>query len=380
MLLLKRAAALFVVAVALPYLVTPAYRFPPPQRFRGERLWNPYAQLSGTWQLTNLHAHGRAWGGLTNGRQSDAEVVQAYEQRGYTVAAISNYQQIPAGNGGLTMPIYEHGYNLTKRHQLGVGARSVDWFDLPLWHTASDTQHVIERLRRTVELVAVAHPWTVEVDVFSWLTGYHLLVLVCGPFWADAQWDTALSSGHPVWAIANDDTHDVNDPRRMHVAWTMVDAPSARPAEVIAALRAGRMYAVSTPKGRPAQPEAALKRFDLNGPTIDVASEGTPATYVFIGQDGVVRKEVEWTNSASYSLVPDDSYIRTEIRTPNQVMFLNPVIRHDGAALALPEVTVSTARTWARRLLVRASSGAFAFVLWRRPRGTREGDVSRRRG
>ncbi len=371
MLLLKRAAALFIVAAALPYLVAPAYRFPPPQRFRGERLWNPYAQLSGTWQLANLHAHGRSWGGVTNGRQPNAEVVSAYERRGYTVAGISNYQQIPAANDGRTMAIYEHGYNLTKRHQLGIGAQRVDWFDLPLWHALSDTQHVIERLRQTVDLVAVAHPWTVEVDIFSRLTGYHLLELVSGPFWADAHWDAALSSGHPVWAIANDDTHDVNDARRMFVAWTMIDAPTARPADVVAALRAGRMYAVSTPKGRPAQPEAALKRFDLNGTTIDVESVGAPATYAFIGQDGAVRKEVEWTNSASYSLVPDDSYIRTEIRTPNQVMFLNPVIRHDGAALALPEVTVSVARTWARRLLVLASSSAFAFVLWRRPRGTR---------
>ena len=372
MTLLKRTAALLIVVLGLSYLATPVYRFPSPQKFAGASLWNPYANMSGTWQLANLHAHGRSWGGLTNGRQPDAEVVRAYEQRGYTVAGISNYHSIAGLRGVPTLPIYEHGYNVAKHHQLAIGAHGVDWFDIPLWQGVNQMQYVMDRVKRTADLVAIAHPSTAyTADDLRKLTGYQLFELVNGPFWADALWDAALSSGHAVWAIANDDTHDVTDPRRMAVAWTMIDAPSANTADVIPALRAGRMYAVSTPTGRPVPPEATLSRVDLHGTTLEVSSEGSPATYAFIGQDGVVRKKVEATNSASYSLSPDDTYIRTEIRTERTAMFLNPIVRYDGVGLESPAPVVNAAGTWGQRLLIAVSCFVIVRVLWKRPRGSR---------
>jgi hypothetical protein len=78
LLIFRRVLATLFLAVATPYLLAPVYRFPPPQQFAGESLWNPYAHLTGSWQRTNLHAHGRSWGGLTNGSQTDEEVVHAY--------------------------------------------------------------------------------------------------------------------------------------------------------------------------------------------------------------------------------------------------------------------------------------------------------------
>jgi hypothetical protein len=370
--LLKRAAALLIVVLGLSYLATPVYRFPSPQKFTGASLWNPYANMSGMWQLANLHAHGRAWGGLTNGWQPDAEVVQAYEQRGYTVAGISNYHSIAGLRGVPTLPIYEHGYNVLKHHQLAIGAHDVDWFDIPLWQGVNQMQYVMDRVKRTADLVAIAHPSTAySADDLRRLTGYQLFELVNGPFWADALWDAALSSGHAVWAIANDDTHDVTDPRRMAVAWTMIDAPSANAADVIPALRAGRMYAVSAPTGRPVPPEATLSRVNLHGSTLEVSSDGSPATYAFIGQDGVVRKKVEATNSASYSLSADDTYIRTEIRTERTAMFLNPIVRYDGVGLDSPEPVVNAAGTWGQRLLIAVSCFVLVRVLWKRPRGSR---------
>ena len=70
-----------------------------PQPFAGASLWNPYAHLAGTWQKANLHAHGHAWAGMTNGKQTDEEVVRAYKQRGYAVAGVSNYASIAAFRG-----------------------------------------------------------------------------------------------------------------------------------------------------------------------------------------------------------------------------------------------------------------------------------------
>src|ERR1700759_1199251 len=109
--------------IAIPSLLAPVYRFPASQPFAGSALWNPYAQLTGTWLKANLHAHGVAWGGFTNGKQSDNDVVQAYKQHGYAVAGVSNYGSIAALHGIDTIPLYEHGYNISKAHQLAGGAR-----------------------------------------------------------------------------------------------------------------------------------------------------------------------------------------------------------------------------------------------------------------
>src|ERR1700681_1759958 len=94
--ILKRALLVLAIIAAFPYLQAPVYRFPSPHQFSGSRFWNTYAHSHGTSQRANLHAHGRAWHGLTNGRQSDADVVSAYRERGYTVAGISDYQRIAA--------------------------------------------------------------------------------------------------------------------------------------------------------------------------------------------------------------------------------------------------------------------------------------------
>jgi hypothetical protein len=123
-LIFRRVLATFVLAVTLPYLLAPVYRFPPRQQFTGTALWNPYAHVNATWHRANLHAHGRSWGGLTNGSQLDEDVVQAYHQRGYAVAGVSDYHWIAAQHGVDTLPLYEHGYNIAKTHQLAIGAQS----------------------------------------------------------------------------------------------------------------------------------------------------------------------------------------------------------------------------------------------------------------
>ena len=70
--------------------------------------------------------------GLTSGAQTDGVVAEAYRARGYDAAAISNYQSI-THVGSDTLPVYEHGFNIGKHHQLAIGAHGVTWFDLPLW-------------------------------------------------------------------------------------------------------------------------------------------------------------------------------------------------------------------------------------------------------
>jgi hypothetical protein len=341
------------------------YRFPAKRTFSGPALWNPYERLRGTWQRANFHAHGRAWGGLTDGRQPDEEVVRAYTARGYSVPGISNYHHIAAPRGVETIPLYEHGYNIAKHHQIAIGARQVDWFDFPVWQGLHQKQYAIERVGRTADLVALVHPWSgySEEDLRD-LTRYQLLEVVNGPYSGEALWDAALSSGHAVWALANDDTHDVTDAKRTEVAWNMIDAPSAREPDIVAALQAGRSYAVSLVGSHR---DLKLKRAELDGAMLTVSTSGVPATFLFVAQGGAVRKAVEQQTTATYTVTSDDQYIRTIIRTPNLVVYLNPVIRYDGIELPSPVATVNESRTWIQRGLVATGALAIVTALWRRP-------------
>lgn len=291
-----------------------------------------------------------------------------YKRLGYDVAGVSNYHSIAAHQGVDTLPLYEHGYNLTKRHQLAIGARHVDWFDFPFWQWLSQEQFIIDRVARTADLVALPHPDTREAyDAanLSYLTGYHFIEVINGPFEATVPWDAALSSGHPVWALGNDDTHDTSDPRRTAAAWTMVDAASASAHDVVNALRAGRAYAVERRGDRPGQMDAALSgvTVDASG-TVTVAITGAPAVIEFFGQDGAFRATHLGSHSAQYTFTSDDTYLRTVIRTPQTIIFLNPIFRTAQEDLQAPIAIIDPLRTWVLRAGVLATLLVAAVVLW----------------
>jgi hypothetical protein len=365
--LLKRAAAALLgalaVALALPYACGPVYRFPDPTPFAGETLVNPYADHGPTWQRANLHAHGRAWNGLTNGRhQSDEEIVRAYTSFGYSVPGVSNYHHIAAFDGVATPPIYEHGYNIGKRHQLAIGARSVSWFDFPLGQSASHQQFVIDGVARSADLVALAHPSTgYTTGDLEQLTGYHLIEVINGPFRFEESWDTALSAGRAVWALGNDDTHNLKDARRTAMAWTMINASSSSLDDVVGALRTGRAYAVARTNEVASAVETSLSSVALDGAKLIVTAVGDPSTFIFIGQHGAVRKTETDTLSASYELDSDDTYIRTVIRSPRTTMFLNPVYRSEGGRRDAPAASINTTGTWLYRACLVL---ACAALIW----------------
>lgn len=350
--LLTRALLVVAVLALLPYVWAPVYRFPEPAPFAGDHLLNPYAGLQGNWQRANLHAHGHAWLGLTSGEQSDDAVARRYRDLGYSVPGVSDYQRIAAHHGVDTLPLYEHGFNIGKNHQLAIGARAVDWFDLPFWQTRSNQQYVIDRIHRNAALVSLNHPGSrdaYEVEAVRALTGYDFIEVVNGPFTSEEVWDAALSSGRAVWAVANDDTHDLNDPRRTAVGWNMIDAPSASNDDIVGALKRGRSYAVLRTGALEAANITTLSALQVHNGTISVTLAGAPSTIKFVGQDGAVRYSVDEAHSASYRLAESDTYIRTVIRTPQTVLYLNPVLRWNGSRLPAPAATVDLAWTWVQR-------------------------------
>jgi hypothetical protein len=362
-----------VLVVIAPYVWGPIYRFPDPTPFSGAHFWNPYARLAGTWQRTNLHAHGHAWIGLTNGQQSDEEVVQRYRDLGYSVPGVSDYQKIAAQHGVTTLPIYEHGYNITKRHQLAIGAHSVQWFDFLLWQSLSHEQYVIDRVKAKTDLVALAHPATRDAyttEDLQQLTSYDLIEVVNGPFSVEDAWDAALSTGHPVWAVANDDTHDLMDSRRTAAGWNMVDAATTSTSDVVGALGAGRSYAVLRTGTVASANLTVLKAVDVEDNTLTVSVTGAESTFRFVGQDGVVRKMVKDVTTASYPLAASDTYVRTVITSPQTVLYVNPVLRYDGSSLPRPAARVDVAATWALRGGSGLGAAVVSFAYARRRRRT----------
>jgi hypothetical protein len=364
------------IAAALPYFEAPVYRFPEPRPFSGPAWWNPYDHLHGAWKMASLHAHGRAWQGLTNGRQTDEDVVKAYRGMGYDIAGVSDYHVIAAQAGVATMPLYEHGYNLGKIHQLAIGAHRVEWLDYPLFQYRSQKQFIINRLLASADLVAPVHPSgrdAYTAEDFRRLTGYQVFEVVNGPFVVADLWDAALSSGHAVWAIGSDDTHDITDPKRTAVAWTMIDAPSDSTADVIEALRAGRAYAVADLAEKAVadlaekkdRSEETLAGVEVRQGALAVTSVGAPATFSFVGQNGRTLRTVEAVNTATYDLAPTDTYVRTVIRTAHTMMFINPIVRYDGVSLPAPVATIDPTRTWLLRFLLAAGCLIAVGVLWR---------------
>ena len=373
--MLKRLVVGALLLLALPYVRSAIYRFPEPRPFTGPAFFNPYDGGGTSWQRANLHAHAEAWGGLTNGQQTPADIVRRYRGIGYDVPGISDYHRITRVAGEDVLPLYEHGYNLAKTHRLVIGARRVSWLDFPLWQSLSHKQIVIDSAAASAEFVALAHPATgYSHDDLRRLTGYHALEIVNGPHPAMPYWDAALSSGHPVWGIANDDTHDLRNAGRLGVAWTMIDAPSTKADDLVAALKAGRSYAVWRSNQQAAAQDSALAEVHFSNGTLSVSSVGDPATYVFVGQHGSVRKTIRGVHAASYTFTPEDTYIRTIIQTPRTEMFLNPVFRYDGATLPSPRATYDMGGTWTLRGAAMATFG-LVWVTWRRRLTVRRREV-----
>jgi hypothetical protein len=364
---LFKLAACAVLGVGLlglvPYVVCPVYHFAGPRPFRGARFYNPYAGVGDVWRTANFHAHGRVWGGVTDGRQSDSAIVAHYRALGYDIAGVSNYQLIDSGSAHdpTAIPAYEHGYNLLKAHFLVLGARRVEWLDFPFLQSRDQKQYVIDRLKSTGELVVMAHPSLRGAESrndLHYLTHYDLLEVLNHFTVSDGEWDGALSSGHAVWALGDDDTHNIEDAGQTGAMWTMVATHALDRDSVLAALAAGRTIAVA---GRDGKSDVHVRAVTLSGDTLVVQCDAPVKSISFVGQHGRLLARTQGGTSATYVLQAGDPYVRTVIVTPHTTMFLNPVVRYDGTHLAQPIAVFDGTATWELRIGVLASS---ALLMW----------------
>lgn len=343
---------LLVLILLAMYLTVPTYSFKEPKPFGGEYLYNPYQDMNpDQWKKYHFHCHSRKYFGLTNGRKSTVRAIDSvYQALGYDHYGISDYMHINPHNADKEdyIPAYEHGYGLIRKtHQICIGAESVYRIDYPFMQNLSMKQHMINKLGERSRLVMPAHASFTKgyrVSDIKYLSNYRLIEVVNPYGNALEHWDMALSNGHRVYALGNDDTHDITNIHEVCRNMTMVNTPDMNAENVYDALEKGLCYAVEfdnyyyfpltlEQKAKEISELDYLTQAQLVGDTLFIKTSAETIREVqFIGQGGKVLKTEQGVDSSYYVIQPEDTYVRTRIDLNGRnFLYLNPVTRHSSS-------------------------------------------------
>ena len=339
-------------------IFVPVYIYDEPVPFHGDYLLNPYQDIDSTyWKCCNFHGHTRQYGGVTNGRNNGNAVYDSmYRLFGYDHVGISDYNKVnPYENGKDPgyIPGYEHGYNVWKTHQVCLGTKKVRRIDYFFYQTLSHKQHMLNKLSEQNRVVAVAHPSFVDgsynVRDMKYLSNYKILEVLNGFVNSPEHWDMALSNGHLVYLIADDDTHDVLKVNDIALRITYLNAKNNAADELYDALLAGKAVGIDFDLDRQEAMDHKVERFKRDIPYLYSARLDSVDFYVsvskpirkadFIGQGGTILKEEEYkkedtVTNVFYSIQPSDQYVRTVLTFfDGTTMWLNPVTRHDSEVI-----------------------------------------------
>ena len=329
------------------YLSAPIYRFKEPQPFSGEQLYNPYQNMNPEhWQRCNFHVHSRSWLQFTDGRENNEKLIDSiyYNVFEYDHVSISDYQRINPHkqNKATYIPNYEHGYGISKIHQLSLGARKVLWRDYPFFQTLNMKQHIIDCLKKNCDLVVLAHPLFrngYKIDEMKYLSGYQGIEVLNNVRESFDHWDMALSNGHRVYIFGNDDAHNVLNIKEVGRRFTMVNAVDTKRETRLEALEKGNAFGMEIYryddhsfewKADRLRETPTLLLAQLESDTFTVKASIPADSIRFIGQNGEILFSKKKVQQLSYVIKPTDPYVRAELIFPLQTkMFLNPVTRHN---------------------------------------------------
>jgi hypothetical protein len=355
-------ALLILILVAL-YYQSEIFNFTPTPDSHPSSFYNPYQNWNKKKALkANFHAHGQAWGGITNGHNSDDEIINAYKKLGFSIAAVSNYHSISKKNDTslLYIPCYEQGFNVSKTHLLAIDATEAYNLDFPLGQSLSQKQTRILNLKKTASLVALTHPGLGEgfnTQDLKYLKGYDLMEVLSPYFESFDLWDYALNQGNLSWILANDDTHDLKKqpPGRF---FNLIMPETKSKFGVVNALKKGNHVAYASDKGIV---DVALEKISLKGKVITYSFSGN------INRVKLVRNgEMFMVDPRGKVILQEtDKYVRFEVVGEKSVLYTNPIYRlqtSDIAEFSKIPYKIDTLRTFTFRFFVFAF-GFFIFVL-----------------
>lgn len=366
----------FVTLVIVTSIFVPSYSFDEPKPFRGDYLHNPYKDMNpDNWIQANFHAHTRQFGGLTNGRINTNEMLDSvYSALGFEHVGISDYNKINYydSTNPSFIPAYEHGYGIFKIHQLCIGAEKVRRLDYFAFQNLSMKQHTLNRLEKQTRLAVIAHPSFVKkgylVEDMKYLSNYKLMEVLNGFRISTAHWDAALSNGHLVYLIGNDDSHDVTDITDVATRFTMINASENEAEMLLQSLENGKTVGVDFPIKYEETLEQKVKRLkkdlpyitqvELNGDTLSISASKDFSKIKFIGNEGKVLDEQKNRNIASYVIQPEDNYVRTELKFKDgTTLYLNPITRHENETVVKQRLDYIN---WSKTIIL---WGIYIFVI-----------------
>ena len=387
-----RVMAVIGIALLLPflyiYLSVPTYSFKEPKPFNGEYLYNPYQDMQpDQWKKYHFHCHSRKYFGITNGRKSTETAIDSvYQALGYDHYGISDYMGINTHGADREgyIPAYEHGYGLIRKtHQICIGAESVYWPDFLFMQNLSMKQHSLNKLGERCRFVMPAHASFTKgykVGEMKFLSNYRLLE-VLNPYGnAIEHWDMALSNGHRVYALGDDDTHNITDAREVCHNLTMVNTPDLKAESVYDALDKGLCYAVEfdnyyhfpmtlAEKVEQVRNLPHLIQAQLVGDTLIISTSASVMQEVkFIGQGGKLLKTEENVGTAHYVIQPEDHYVRTQINVNGlQHFYLNPITRHSTSVVVDRQLdTINYSQTILYWMVYAVAFVAFVWYLFKK--------------
>lgn len=389
--------AILLVLFFVLYAIAPVYKFNEPGAFSGENIYNPYRGMDSThWRKGNFQIQSRVWMGLTNGRANSNEAIEVvYKQLGYDIIVTSDYMTINRFGEGKDayIPTYEHGYSWRKVHQVCIGSEKVNWIDYPFYQNVNHKQHILNTLRKNNEIVCLAHPDLRDgytPDDLKVLTNYDLMEVLNEARFSIKHWDAALSSGHKVFILANDDAHNVFDPTEVGRICTFINSGSLKKEELIGALKNGNAFGADiamrkgadyVEKAEDHKKIAVLNKVDVVNDTLRVSVSEKASLISFIGQNGTLLATVADTNTATYPIQASDTYVRTEISFKNgNKFYLNPVFRYSGNSPANPPLPkMDYVKTWVQRGIALIITIIIILIISRLSKGkTTKSRINRR--
>lgn len=360
---------LTLILLILQYAVNPKYRFPEPHAFKGEYIYNPYRNFDATkWRIANFHAHDRKF--FRNAESAAISIKNLdslYKYFGYSIISISDYQFINnyENKNKWFVPVYEHGYQYYKNHQLVLNAKKVSWLDFPFRQTLSNKQFIIDRMKKdTTAFITIVHPHyrkAYSYRDFKYLSNYNAMEIANNKHLFTSSYDTILSEGHPVFIMADDDSHDLTNINDICSSFNLINTDMVKDS-ILNSLATGRSigvkFNISSFKTNEEKRAGLLKLPEVNSitfknDTLTVSLNQSVKSIKFIGQKGTEKKRMINCSTGAYFFSRQDTYIRTEIEcNDGTIYFLNPLFRYNGIRLTDYAPSYDALKTWAWRSAV----------------------------
>ena len=327
------------------YLLCPHYSFTDPRPFHGEKIVNPYADANFKDVSTaNFHAHTKSWGGLTNGKGSSSDVWQRYDSLGHTFHALSQYHKIDSFNKEKQnyVPVYEHGYNLKKTHQLVIGAKRVVWKDYIFPQTLHNKQFILHEMAKdTNNLVVLNHPAVrsgYDVNDLKLLHYYDHIELLNPSAQSFAHWDTALTAGKKIFVVGNDDNHNIFNDNAIGRFTTLIFGAASDSKKMIDRMKKGQSVAVWLPqihnetleskRSKLLNLRSLISGISLIDSMLAINLSKPVAEIRVIGHHGKLKLKQRNISSLTFPFSQSDAYVRVELYLEDGTkLYLNPIFR-----------------------------------------------------